>query len=79
MSFSSWPSLEVISQQLLKEAGGDALRLGHSLVGWVPRNGAYYSRCATCLEAAVVRPRSQTGGRLGGPGLYFRCAGRVNK
>ena len=76
MSFSSWPSTETVAAALKAEAKGDAVRLGHRLVDWVNRGGNFYSRCITCLEPAVVRPRSQTVARLGGVALNMRCEGR---
>ena len=69
----SWPSAAEIGNALVVEAEGDAKRLGHKLLGWVAREGRFYSRCSECLEAIVVSPRLMGVARIRGAAANLPC------
>ncbi len=62
---------------LVVEAEGDARRLGHKLLGWVAREGRFYSRCSECLEAVVVAPRLMGVARIRGAAAHLPCSKRA--
>jgi hypothetical protein len=70
---SWWPSASEIGSGVVAEAECDAKRLGHKLVGWVSKDGKFYSRCCDCLEAIVVAPRHLGVARIRGAAASLRC------
>lgn len=73
----SWPTAAEVGNALVVEAEGDAKRLGHKLLGWVARDGRFFSRCSECLEAVVVSPRLMGVARIRGAAAYLPCAKRA--
>jgi hypothetical protein len=69
----SWPTAAEVGNALVVEAEGDAKRLGHRLVGWVAREGRYFSRCSECMEAIVVSPRLIGVARIRGAAATLPC------
>lgn len=69
----SWPSAKEIGTGVVAEAECDAKRLGHKLVGWVSKDGKFYSRCCDCLEAIVVSPRQLGVARVRGAAASLTC------
>lgn len=75
----SWPSAKEIGNAILAEAECDAKRLGHKLVGWVSKEGKFYSRCCDCLEAIVVAPRHLGVARIRGVASMMVCVKKKPK
>jgi hypothetical protein len=73
----SWPTAAEVGNALVVEAEGDARRLGHKLLGWVAREGRFYSRCSECLEAVVVAPRLMGVARIRGSAAHLPCTRRT--
>lgn len=68
-----WPSAADVGNALVLEAQGDARRLGHKLLGWVAREGRFFSRCSECLESVVVAPRLLGVARIRGGAVNLPC------